>query len=670
MTIVPVKMQRLDRLEFAARFGLFMLALGAAIASGAGPPPSQAPDLQNELQAAAAADKAGDYETAARRYQGFLDQLDSANMKPQTLVEIRTRLATLYFLLHRYPDSLRTVETITKKASAALAVPPQAWVVEGLDELELNHLPEAIRALHQALKLNPSSGTARLALGDAFARSGDLRQAAAEYKEQLQRTPEEAEAWYKLGLAYGVLSKEVAGKFMSLHPQDSVGLQLEAERFIAHGSYPEALRILFPLLQKSPSQAGLYADLGMALLGLGFPQTAETQFRKELQADPQAPDARFGMLVILSLRGDWTKVLEELRVLAGSNPRELTRFLESPPPSALREPLQQKLNEMPVELAGTPIGAAWKTWLQGADVDVTFTETGANSACSNAPAQAQSSPGVWLSEACYRQLADKLRKRAGASRAERNRLAEAELRAGDALSAQGVAARTLESQASDGWAMYWLVRSYDELGYEAFRKVSMLSPDSARTHQMMAKYYSDQHETAHAVAEYEAALKLSPELPDLYLGLGTVYWVAGDWDRAEPPLRKALELAPSLLAASYELGDVYVQKRQWEAAVGRLRPALADPTLNYQVCLDLAKAEAASGRNQDAVDYLLRVAKQDQDGELHYRLALLYRKIGDSAKAEAALAASNQLRQASTQFGQEVLQTMEKERQALEQPER
>jgi tetratricopeptide (TPR) repeat protein len=194
----------------------------------------------------------------------------------------------------------------------------------------------------------------------------------------------------------------------------------------------------------------------------------------------------------------------------------------------------------------------------------------------------------------------------------------------------------------------------------------MLNPDSARTHQMMAKYYSDKHETSHAVAEYQAALKLSPELPDLYLGLGTVYWVAGDWDRAEPALRKALELAPSLLAASYELGDVYVQKRQWEAAARNLRPALEDQTLNYQVCLDLAKAEAALGHNQDAVDYLLRVAKQDQDGELHYRLALLYRRIGDLAKAEAALAASNQLRQASTRFGQEVLQTMEKERQALE----
>ena len=669
MTIVPVRLRNLARLRLAVHLGLAVLALSGAIAPAACPPQSQTSGLQNELESAAAADKAGDYETAASRYQGFLDKVDGAKMKPQDLIEVRARLATLYFLLHRYPESLRTVEPITKKATAPAAAPPQAWIVEGLDELELSKLPEAIQALRQALKLNPASGTARLALGDALARSGNLDQAASEYKEQLRRTPNEAEAWYKLGLAYGVLSKEVAGEFLRLHPQDSVGLQLEAERLIAHGSYPEALRILFPLLQKSPSQAGLYADLGMALLGLGFPETAEPQFRKELSIDPLAPEARFGLLVVLSLRGDWTKVLEQLRTLAESNPRELTRFLESPPPSALREPLQQKLNEMPAELARTRPGAAWKTWLENADVDLTFVEDSGDKECSAPPTAAESRPGVWLSEACYRQLADKLDKAPGASHAERDKLAEAQLRGGDAQGAEAAAAPILKSQASDGWAMYWLVRSYDTLGYEAFRKVSMLSPNSARTHQMMATYYSDQHETAHAVAEYEAALKLSPDLPDLYLGLGTVYWVAGDWDRAEPPLRKALELAPSLVAASYELGDVHVQKRQWEAAVRNLQPALRDPTLNYQACLDLAKAEAALGHNQDAVDYLVRVAKQDQDGELHYRLALLYRKIGDSAKAEAALAASNQLRQASTQFGQQVLETMEKERQALEQPE-
>jgi len=618
------------------------------------------------LQAAAVADKAGDYATAAKHYQDFLDKVDPAKMKPQAIVEVRTRLAKLYFLLHQYRESLRTVAPVTENKDSSAPVPEQAWLVQGLDDLEINQLPEAIQALREALKLNPASGTARLALGDALARSGNLAGAIDQFKEQLRRTPDEVEAWYKLGLAYAFLSKETSNKFWQRYPKDSIGQQLKAEESISRGSSTEALRILFGLLEENTSKAGLYADLGMALLNLGFPQTAEIQFQKELKRNPHSPDALFGLSASMSLRGDWDGVAEKLRALAESNPQELTRLFESSPPIVLRQALQQKQITIPAHFAQTPVGAVWRNWLQESDVDLSAMKTNPEKTCSEALGPPQLEPGTWLSEACYRQVANQLRKQKRTLQSERDKLAEAELRQGALEDAEAAARRALESRPSDGWAMCWLVRSYEALGYEAFRKVSLLSPNSARLHQMMAKYYADKHETSHAIAEYEAALKLSTELPDLYLGLGTVYWVAGDWDRAEPALRKTLELAPSLLAASYELGDVYVQKRQWEAAVRNLRPALEDQTLNYQVCLDLAKAEAALGHNQDAVDYLLRVAKHDQDGELHYRLALLYRKIGDLAKAEAALAASNQLRQASAQFGQEVLQTMEKERQALE----
>ena len=194
-----------------------------------------------------------------------------------------------------------------------------------------------------------------------------------------------------------------------------------------------------------------------------------------------------------------------------------------------------------------------------------------------------------------------MRKQQSTSQSERDKLAEAELRQGALEDAEATARRALDSRPSDAWAMYWLVCSYEALGYEAFRKVSQLSPNSARLHQMMAKYYADKHETSHAVAEYEAAMKLSPDLPDLHLALGTVYWEAGDWDRAEAPLRRALDLSPSLLAASYELGNVYVQKRQWELAIRYLHPAEGDQTLNYQACLDLSKAEAGLGHTQKAI---------------------------------------------------------------------
>jgi tetratricopeptide (TPR) repeat protein len=627
---------------------------------------SQTPTVQDELRGATAADKAGDYATAASHFQKFLDKVDPATMKPQAVVEVRTRLATLYFLLHQYRESLRTIEPVTESRHSSAPVPQQAWLVQGLDDVEINRLTEAIQALRQAIKLNPASGTARLALGDALARSGNLTGAIDQFKEQLRRTPQEGEAWYKLGLAYAFLSKETTNKFWQRYPKDSLGRQLKAEEGLSRGNYTEALRILFGLLEDNTSQAGLYADLGMALLNLGFPQTAETQFQKELKRNPHSPDALFGLSATMSLHGDWEGVAEKLGALAESNPLELTRLFESSPPIVLRQALQQKQIAISAHFAQTPVGAVWWNWLQESDVDLSSMKTNPEKACAEALGPAQLEPGTWLSEACYRQVADQLGKQVTVQ-SGRDKLAEADLRQGAFEDAEAAARRALESKPSDGWATYWLVGSYEALGYEAFRKVSLSSPNSARLHQMLAKYYADKHETSHAVAEYEAAMKLSPDLPDLHLGLGTVYWEAGDWDQAEAALHRALDLSPSLVPASYELGDVYIQKRQWELAIRYLHSADGDPTLNYKACLDLSKAEAALGHAQKAIDYLLRLAGQDPDGEIHYRLALLYRKLGDSARAEAAFATSNQLRQATSQHGQEVLQTMEKERQALEQ---
>ncbi|MGO8787202.1 MAG: tetratricopeptide repeat protein [Terriglobia bacterium] len=628
------------------------------------------PTPAEELHAATTADKAGDYPTAAKHFQNFLDKVKPAQMNPQANSEVRTRLATIYFLLHAYRESLRTVTPLTSAKGSSVPVPQQAWMVQGLDDLELNQVSEAIPVLRVALKLNPASGTARLALGDALARNGDLTAAIDQFKEQLRRTPGEVEAWYKLGLAYSFLSKQTSSKFWERYPNDSLGQQLKAEGAISRGSYTEALRILFGLLKENTSQAGLNADLGTALLDLGFPQTAELQFQKELKQNPRSPDALFGLSATMALRGDWDGVGERLRALAKSNPQELSRLFESSPPVVLRQSIHQKQVTVPASFAQTPEGEVWSNWLQEADVNLSSMKTNSETTCSEILGATHLEPGTWLSEACYRHVADQLRGQKGTLQFDQDKLAEAELRGGALDDAEATAMRALESSPSDAWAMYWLVQSCEALRYAAFRKVSVLNPNSARLHQMMAKYYADKHETSHAVAEYAAAIKLSPELPDLYLGLGTVYWEAGDWDRAEAPLRRALDLSPSLLNASYEVGDVYLQKRQWDNAIRYLHPADRDPTLNYEVSLDLSKAEGGLGHNQKAIDYLLPLAGQDRDGDIHYRLALLYRKLGDSARAEAAIAISNQLRQASSQHGQEVLQTMEKERQALDQIDR
>ncbi len=174
----------------------------------------QAPDVQNELKAAAAAEQSGHYEEAAALYQRLLPSIDLSKADPATRVHVRTRLATAYYLLHRYSESLQAVAPLTSKSSPQSPLPAQAWLVQGLDQLELGQLPEAIASLRETLALNPDSGTARLALGDALVRSGRLEDATREYEEQTRRTPSLPDAWYKLGLAHAQMGTEVAHSWL------------------------------------------------------------------------------------------------------------------------------------------------------------------------------------------------------------------------------------------------------------------------------------------------------------------------------------------------------------------------------------------------------------------------------------------------------------------------
>src|SRR5215831_6542463 len=161
----------------------------------------QAPELQSELRIAATAEQAGHYEEAATLYQRLLLSIpDSSQADPSLVVHVRTRLATDYYLLHRYRESLEAVAPLTAKGSRYNHLPAQAWLVQGLDCLELGQLPEAMASLRRTLELNPDSGTARLALGDVLARSGRIHEAVKEYEEQTERTPSLPDAWYKLGL--------------------------------------------------------------------------------------------------------------------------------------------------------------------------------------------------------------------------------------------------------------------------------------------------------------------------------------------------------------------------------------------------------------------------------------------------------------------------------------
>lgn len=622
--------------------------------------------LENELKDAAAAEQAGHYEQAAGLYQHAVSSPEFDRLGAAVTFEARTRLATDYFLLHRYQESLGAVAPLTSNNASSAVVSPQAWLVEGLDRLELGQIPEAEVALRKTLGLNPASGTARLALGDALARSGRMEDAAREYHEQTRRTPAEPDAWYKLGIAYAQLSTRVAKDYAQAHPDDATGQQLSAEADLNEGNALDAARALFKLLRESPTQPQANAELGEALVELAYPKTADEHFRRELAQDPLCPRAKMGLAETATLRGDWAQVASALDDLNRAEPRELQALLLLQPPGTLRDVWRRGRIVVPDPFAASPAGGLWKAWLAGAETLPALAAPPVSDACPNPAPKAEATPGVWLSESCYRSLRRRLGARKSLSERERVKLAEAEFRLGEFEEARREAESVLKAEPSSGWAAYWLSQSYGMLAQDCFDKVTAQNPNSARVHEMLAHYWTGRRFYPRAKTEYEAALQLAPDLPDLHLGLATVYLADSDWPAAEAELTRTLALAPGSALAEFDLGDAYVQQQRYDRAAPHLKKAVNDPVLGAKARLDLAEAEAATGETAQAIADLQALAPTDRDGQIHYRLARLFRKLGDRQHELEALAAFKQLQSTSLQAGTGELLKIDEERQAAD----
>lgn len=621
---------------------------------------------QQELAAATTADHAGQYEKAARGYERFLSS-QPGSLSP-AVIEVRVRLATVYFLLHRYAESLTALNSLSWDSVPApnpphsRPIPAQAWIVRGLDCLELNQPVEAIRSLRQALELSPSSGTARLALGDALARSGRLEEAAVQYHEQLRRSPGVADAWYKLGMVYTELAQRTSDSFIERQPHNPLALELVSEQLADRGDSAGAARTLYQAIHPLGAAAsatvfvpGLHADLGTALLELGDPSAAENEFTAEISQDSESLPALLGLVQCDALRQNWGEALGHLHQLMTLYPRELSQWLQSRPAAPLLKAWVQGRIVLPARFTGSPEARLWNQWIGQAGVGRPTQRdfAGPEPVCSASPSSRQREPGYWLAEGCYAALGKQLGSAKSVSSNDRLKLAEAEYRLGNYELARNRARALLGAPATDPWAAYWLAKSYSSLAGQCFDKLAALNSDSPRVHEILGRYYSDHQQLSAARREYEAALLLAPDLPDLHLGLGTVYWQGGDWAKAGNQLTRTLELSPASAVAAYELGDCFVQQHKWRQSVGPLEHALAEPAVAGSVKenarLDLAKAKAELGQYAAAIQDLLLLAPSDRDGEVHYRLAMLYRRTGETAKAREALATSEALRKASDQ---------------------
>jgi tetratricopeptide (TPR) repeat protein len=189
--------------------------------------------------------------------------------------------------------------------------------------------------------------------------------------------------------------------------------------------------------------------------------------------------------------------------------------------------------------------------------------------------------------------------------------------------------------------LYTSYRIYSDLAAESLLSLSVVNPSSARLHQAMAHELAKRGNTAEAIENYRAALKLEPQLPGLHLELAemlsTLSTPAGQQE-AEKEYKAALEANPADEQAECRLGDIALQRDDLKEASERYQHALQIQPDDPEASIGLAKVFIAMDQPQKAEPLLQHALKIDPTSALaHFRLSAVYRQTGRPAEAKHEL---------------------------------
>jgi tetratricopeptide (TPR) repeat protein len=189
--------------------------------------------------------------------------------------------------------------------------------------------------------------------------------------------------------------------------------------------------------------------------------------------------------------------------------------------------------------------------------------------------------------------------------------------------------------------LYTSYRIYSDLAAESLLSLSVVNPNSARLHQAMAHELAKRGNTAEAIENYRAALKLDPQLPGLHFELaemlGTLATPA-DEQEAEKEYKAALEANPADEQAERRLGDIALQRDDLKEASERYQHALQIQPDDPEANIGLAKVFIAMNQPQKAEPLLQHALKIDPTSALaHFRLSAVYRQTGRPAEAKHEL---------------------------------
>ena len=456
---------------------------------------------------------------------------------------------------------------------------------------------EAARLLESAAEAHPEDASIARLLAATWIGLQRYDDAALQYRALLEADPNDTEALYGLGklhLHRGQREFDRLGEFEDSAFYLLANAEFQAERSDRSRFAAVAKDFYRRAIEAEPGHSRLRSGLGMFLLRRGEWEAAREMFDQALERDSRAHEALFGRAFAKLAEGDWKGAAADIGTAAQIRP-EFFRPLPAPPVDELDVRVHHLL------LNGGDFGSAYLRWVLTGE-----------------PTPPPPGGSV-LSQAGLERMRDLL---AVGRYEELTRM-------------RGVKGPE---------AIYLRGAAYRQLGKSMLDRLIEESPDSARSHQLLADSLYAENRFGEAAAQYDLALERQPGDPVLLLSLANARLREPNFRLATEAYRRVLAISPADAEASYNLGLALAAQNLHREAITPLRRALElQPDLALAHAA-LGKALAALGEVKEAVVHLEAGASADEDGTLHYQLFQAYRELGLDEKAEAARQRSAQLR--------------------------
>src|SRR5258708_6121868 len=208
---------------------------------------------------------------------------------------------------------------------------------------------------------------------------------------------------------------------------------------------------------------------------------------------------------------------------------------------------------------------------------------------------------------------------------------------GDMGKAAAVVSTLLNLYPTNVEVLYASYRIHSDLAGEAMLSLSLVGPNSARMHQLMAHELERHGDNEAAIRNYREALKLDPTLPGLHFELAEMLnasSVEARQEQAEDEYKAALAVDQFDERAEFRLGDVSSQRGDVRGAYAHYSRAVQLQPNDAEANLGLAQAFMLMNQPEKAEPLLVRAVQLDPtSAAAHFRLSTLYRQAGRPAGA-------------------------------------